>query len=245
VRGIVSGSTNFVLTSITSAGASYDDVVAQAKSLGFLEADPSADVEGRDAADKLAILIRLAFGVWPDVSAIRRAPPALSGDAGPGITAVDGPLLEAARREGLVVKLVAAATQAPDGHIGAWVLPAAVPAADPLARTEGSENRIEVDGAPVGMVAFVGPGAGGVATSSAVLGDVLAIARGRGSTWSGLPEAVALPADRLVDGMDASRRWLAHGAGGTSMVGPVPLEDARRQLASDSDITLFPVLEMR
>ncbi len=245
VRGIVSGSTNFVLSSMTSAGASYDDVVAQAKSLGFLEADPSADVEGRDAADKLAILIRLAFGVWPDVSAIRRAAPALSGDARPGITAVDGPLLDAARREGLVVKLVAAATQAPDGHIGAWVLPAAVPSADPLARTEGAENRIEVDGAPVGTVAFVGPGAGGVATSSAVLGDVLAIARGRGSTWSCLPEAVALPADRLVDGMDASRRWLAHGAGGTSMVGPVPLADARRQLTTSSDITLFPVLEMR
>ncbi len=245
VRGIVSGSTNFVLTSMASAGSSCAEAIAQAKSLGYLEADPSADVEGRDAADKLAILIRLAFGAWPDVSLIRRAPPALSGDAGPGLTAVDGPLIEAARRDGLVVKLVAAATVASDGRVGAWVLPAAVPSADPLARIEGAENRIEIDGAPVGTVAFVGPGAGGVATSSAVLGDLLAIARGRGSTWDGLPEAVALPADRLVDGMDASRRWLAHGPGATSMVGPAPLADARRQLAASGDVTLFPVLEVR
>ncbi len=75
-RGIVNGSTNFVLTQMTEAGAAYDDVIARAKTLGFLEVDPSADVEGRDAADKLAVLIRLAFGAWPDVTAIRvRRPP--------------------------------------------------------------------------------------------------------------------------------------------------------------------------
>ncbi len=79
VRGIVNGSTNFVLTSMTAGGATYDDVVAQARSLGYLEADASADVEGKDAADKLAILVRLAFGAWPDVTAIRRAPPTHGG----------------------------------------------------------------------------------------------------------------------------------------------------------------------
>ena len=128
VRGIVNGSTNFVLTEMTEAGAAYDEVVARAKSLGFLEADPSADVEGRDAADKLAILVRLAFGAWPDVAAIRRAPPALRGDGPAGITGVTMALIEAARREHLTVKLVAQATRDSGGVISAWVLPVAVPA---------------------------------------------------------------------------------------------------------------------
>ena len=220
VRGILNGSTNYVLTSMTEDGAAYEDVVAQAKTLGFLEADPRVDLEGRDAADKLAVLIRLAFGVWPDVTAIRRAPPALDGraqdhakdhakgDGPPGVTGVTAALIEAARRENLVIKLVAYAARGEDGRSAAWVLPVAVPAHDPLARTDGPENRIEIVGEPVGRVAFVGQGAGGAPTSSAVLGDLLAIARGEGSTWAGLPQAPTLAPDRLVDGMDAPRRWL-------------------------------------
>ncbi len=245
VRGIVNGSTNFVLTQMTEAGAAYDDVIARAKSLGFLEADPSADVEGRDAADKLAILVRLAFGAWPDVAAIRRAPPALDGDGPAGITGVTAALIEAARREDLTVKLVAQATRDCDGIVTAWVLPVAVPVRDPLARTDGAENRIEIDGDPVGRVAFVGPGAGGAPTSSAVLGDLLAIARGGGSTWASLPPAPVLPAERLVDGMDVARRWLTcdlPGEGG--LTSATPLDDLRARLAgSGFNATLLPVLE--
>jgi homoserine dehydrogenase len=252
VRGIVNGSTNHVLTSLTGGTGSYDDAVVQARSLGYLEADASADLEGKDAADKLAILVRLAFGAWPDVTAIRRAPPAMSGSGGPGITGVSRAVIDAARRFDLVVKLVATATLTSDGRILAAVVPAAVPAADPLARTDGAENRIEIDGEPVGKVAFVGQGAGGTATSSAVLGDVLAIARGRGSTWGGLPEAGLLDPGRLVDGLDEVRSWLAVGPGEPSLVGPASLEDARRHLgrsrpdlAASADTVLVPVLEAR
>ncbi len=245
VRGIVNGSTNFVLTEMSEAGAAYDEVVARAKSLGFLEADPSTDVEGRDAADKLAILVRLAFGAWPDVTAIRRAPPALRGDGPAGITGVTVSLIEAARREHLAIKLVAQASRDGAGVISAWVLPVAVPAGDPLARTVGAENRIEIVGDPVGSVAFVGPGAGGAPTSSAVLGDLLAIARREGSTWAGLPPATELPAERLADGMDVARRWLTcdlPGEGGFTSA--TSLADLRARLTgSGFNATLFPILE--
>jgi len=252
VRGIVNGSTNFVLTSMASGAGSYEEAVAQARSLGYLEVDASADVEGKDAADKLAILVRLAFGAWPDVTAIRRAPPGMSGSGGPGITAVSRAVIDAARRFDLVVKLVATATVTPDGRVLAAVMPAALPAGDPLARTDGAENRIEIDGDPVGTVAFVGQGAGGTATSSAVLGDVLAIARGRGSTWGGLPEAGLLDADRLADGLDGVRSWLAVGPGEPTLVGPASLEGARQylgrsrpDLGASADTVLVPVLEAR
>jgi homoserine dehydrogenase len=245
VRGIVNGSTNFVLTEMSEAGAAYDEVVARAKSLGFLEADPGTDVEGRDAADKLAILVRLAFGAWPDVAAIRRAPPALRGDGPAGITGVTVALIDVARREHLAVKLVAQASRDDAGVISAWVLPVAVPVGDPLARTAGAENRIEIVGHPVGSVAFVGAGAGGAPTSSAVLGDLLAIARGEGSTWAGLPAATELPAERLADGMGVARRWLAcdlPGEGGFTSA--TSLADLRARLTgSGLNATLFPILE--
>jgi homoserine dehydrogenase len=245
VRGIVNGSTNFVLTEMTEAGAPYEDVVARAKSLGFLEADPSADLEGRDAADKLAILIRLAFGAWPDVSAIRRAPPALEGGGPPGIAGVSARLIAVARRQGLAIKLVAQATRDGDDMVTAWVLPVAVPSGDPLARTRGADNRVELVGNPVGRLAFQGPGAGGAPTSSAVLGDLLAIARGEGSTWAGLPEADVLPAAQLTDGLDVARRWLIDnlpGEGG--FTGATSLADLRARLAgSGLNAPLFPILD--
>ena len=267
LRGILNGSTNYVLSAMASGDASYDDAIARAKALGYLEADPSWDVEGRDAADKIAILIRLAFGYWPDVTAIRRAPPAVGAapggaasgmvgaDAhGPGVTAPDGPagiagvgpgLIAAARAHGFAVKLVASAGSRAPGTIAASVLPVAVPAGHPLAATDGPENRIEVVAEPIGSVAFVGPGAGGAPTSSAVIGDVLAIARGQGSTWAGLPEAASLPPDRLVDGLDVPRRWLALEPDGraASLVGPASLTDVRRECASAPGTVLFPVLE--
>ncbi|MGC8633064.1 MAG: homoserine dehydrogenase [Candidatus Limnocylindrales bacterium] len=245
VRGIVNGSTNFVLTEMTAAGTPYEEVVARAKSLGFLEADPSADVEGRDAADKLAILIRLAFGAWPDVTAIRRAPPAQEGDGPPGVTGVTAALIEVARREGCTVKLVAQATRDGAGAITAWVLPVAVPSGDPLGRTDGAENRIELLGSPVGRLAFVGPGAGGAPTSSAVLGDLLAIARGEGSTWAGLPPAGTLPSAQLTDGTEVARRWLTCNPRGEGGVTPATsLADLRAGLTgAGPTATFFPILD--
>ena len=221
VRGIVNGSTNFVLTAMTTGGGEYDDVVAEARELGYLEADPSADVEGRDAADKVVLLARLAYGGWVDVSAVRRAPAALSGDGRPGITGVTASEIAGAARLGLVMKLIGFAERATSagssaggilagvgssaGGILAGVVPAAVASSSTLGTTNGVTNIVEVVAEPVGRVSFVGPGAGGTATSSAVLGDLLAIARGAGSTWGGLPPAgrAALAGDVL----DGERRW--------------------------------------
>lgn len=186
VRGIVNGSTNLILTRMAETGEGLEACVAAAQGLGILEAEPAADLEGLDAARKLAILIRLAFGAWPSVDAIGRTP---APSALPGILGVTAEVVAAARRSGRVVKLVAQAERGADGTLTASVLPVALAGGSALAQVGGLENRIELEGEPIGRVAFSGPGAGGAATSSAVLGDLIAIARGAGSTWAGLPPA--------------------------------------------------------
>ncbi|MEW5990700.1 MAG: homoserine dehydrogenase [Chloroflexota bacterium] len=192
VRGIVNGTTNFILTAMATEGRAYADVLADAQRAGYAEADPRGDVEGEDAANKLSILARQAFGQWLDVRTITRAPVLKTGGPGPlGITGVTFEDIAAAAEQRLAVKLIAAASRS-GGSVLAAVLPTAVALEAPLGRTDGVLNRIEVDGEPVGRVAFVGPGAGGPATSSAVLGDLIAIARGVGSTWAGHPSVPGL-----------------------------------------------------
>jgi homoserine dehydrogenase len=209
VRGIVNGSTNLLLSQMAVTSRPLEACLADAQEHGLLEADPSADLEGHDAAQKLAILIRMAFGTWPDVMAIRRSPPQTDGrDGPPGILGVDGPLLDVAAREHLRIRLIASADRQADGRIAAFVAPAAVPATQPLAQADGLDNRIELTGAPLPRFAVSGPGAGGPSTSSAVLADLLAIARGEGSTWAGLPPAGSLPRAMLIDGLDGTRRWV-------------------------------------
>lgn len=243
VTGILNGTCNDILCRMDLRGTSYADALAEAQAAGYAEADPSGDVEARDTADKLAILIRFAFGAWPDVTAIRRAPPALDGDGAPGITGVTGALLAVARREGLVIRLVAHAERAPHGEVAAWVMPAAVRADSDLGRTEWVDNRLELEGEPVGRVTIAGPGAGGPATSSAVLGDLLAIARGEGSTWGGLPPAPARQT-QPVDHLGHARRWLIAdppGNGFTSIRTVAQLRDELR--GGGYQATLFPILD--
>jgi len=192
VRGIVNGTTNFILTAMSAEGRAYSDVLADAQRAGYAEADPRGDVEGEDAANKLAVLARQAFGQWLDVRTITRAPELVAGGHGPlGITGVTIEDITAAAAQGLAIKLIATASRDGDTVL-AGVLPTAVAFDTPLGRTDGVLNRIEVDGEPVGRVAFAGPGAGGPATSSAVLGDLIAIARGVGSTWAGHPSVPRL-----------------------------------------------------
>jgi homoserine dehydrogenase len=119
------------------------------------------------------------------------APPTLQATGRPGITGVSGVEIAAAGRLGLCPKLVAVAERDADGRPTASVVLSAIDREAPLGRTDGVLNRIEVQADPVGTVAFAGPGAGGDATSSAVLGDLVALARGGGSTWAGLPPAAA------------------------------------------------------
>src|SRR5207247_8152502 len=190
VRGIVNGTTNYILSAMAADGRPYGEVLAAAQAAGYAEADPAGDVGGADASTKLAILCRLAFGAWPDPGSIVRHPPTVGGLGRPGITGVSAAPIAAADELGGTIKLIADARRLPDGRLAASVLPTVVPREDPIARTSGVTNRIEIRGDPIGNVAFSGPGAGGPATASAVLGDLLAIARGAGSTWAGLPPAV-------------------------------------------------------
>jgi homoserine dehydrogenase len=203
VRGIVNGTTNHILSEMAAGRGTYDAVLRDAQERGYAEADPSGDVEGRDAINKVVILARLAFGSWLDPAAVPDRPAALRGPGSPGITGVTGPELAGAKSLGLMLRLIASATPDATG-----VVPTAVPADTPLGGTSGVRNRIEIRGEPVGTVGFDGPGAGGGATSSAVLGDLVALARGGGSTWAGQPaaELATLPAP---PDDEAAGRWFA------------------------------------
>ena len=185
VRGIVNGTTNFILTAMTADDAplEFAAALAEAQRLGYAEADPSGDVDGHDAVNKLVILARLAFDRWLEPATIPTRPDGADGPAGPGIATVSLTDQGDARAAGRIIRLVATAVAAADGDLRAAVLPTALPLDSPLGRTSGVRNRIEIDAFPVGRVGFDGPGAGGAATSSAVLGDLIAVAREAGSTW--------------------------------------------------------------
>ena len=188
VRGIVNGTTNYILDQMGEAGVSYNEALDAARQAGYLEADPSADVEGLDAVNKLVILARLAFGTWLDPAAIANR----NADGPPGITGVTQADLAAATEAGLTIKLIAEATRGEAGArdtIPAGVSCVALSQWSKLAWIGDVTNCVEIDAVPLGRVGFNGPGAGGPATASAILGDLLAIARGGGSTWAGLPEA--------------------------------------------------------
>ncbi|MGH2406923.1 MAG: homoserine dehydrogenase, partial [Candidatus Limnocylindrales bacterium] len=243
VGGIVNGTTNFILSAMSEAGWGYETALAEAQAAGYAEADPSRDVDGRDAADKLAILVRLAFGAWPDVAAIRRAPPAARGDGQPGIIGVTAEAMAGAAGFELAIKLVARAWLDPSGAVAAAVMPAVMPAESSLGMTGGVTNIVELEGEPIGRVRFSGPGAGAEATSSAVLGDLVAIARGIGSTWAGLPPASS--AAPLADPLAGERRWFHLEPDGGAVVTPaVTLPALRADLRSGGiGGQIYPFLE--
>jgi homoserine dehydrogenase len=176
VMGIVNGTTNYILTRMTEAGASYADALSEAQSLGYAERDPTADVEGYDAAAKAAIIASIAFGVR-----------VVAGDVtNEGIAHITRADIDYAAKMGYVIKLLAIAEQrgGPEGdEVGVRVHPAMVPAEHPLASVRDSFNAVFVEGAAVGDLMFYGRGAGGFPTASAVLGDLIdaAVNRARGS----------------------------------------------------------------
>lgn len=218
IRGIVNGTTNYILSAMAGDGRSYADVLADAQARGYAEADPAGDVEGDDAVNKLVILARLAFGRWLEPSGITRRPPTLAGSGAPGITGVNARELGAATALGLTIRLLATARRFGD-EILAGVLPTAVPAGSPFGRTGGVLNRVEIDAEPLGSVSLSGPGAGGAATSSAVLGDLVAVARGLSSTWAGRPPASSSNGSALDPTVDA-RDWFAFVPATTREPGP-------------------------
>ncbi|HEX2391593.1 MAG TPA: homoserine dehydrogenase [Solirubrobacterales bacterium] len=167
VFGIVNGTTNFILSEMAASGAGYGEVLAQAQALGYAEADPSDDVSGADAAAKMAILARLAF----------HTPVTLSEVAFEGIENIRPDDLAYAKELGLSLKLLGAAERR-DGGISVRVFPCFLYRGHPLAPIEGPFNAVMVEAPAITEVTMSGPGAGGVQTASAVLGDVVSILAG-------------------------------------------------------------------
>lgn len=162
VLGIVNGTTNYILTRMTEAGASYAEALAEAQALGFAEADPTADVEGHDAAAKASIIATIAFGRLVRGSEV----------VAEGISAVTADDIANASSLGHVIKLLAVAEEV-GGALSVRVFPAMVPADHPLANVRGSFNAVFVEGRSVGDLMFYGRGAGGGPSASAVLGDIV------------------------------------------------------------------------
>jgi homoserine dehydrogenase len=191
IMGIVNGTTNFVLTRMSESGASFHDALAEAQTLGYAERDPTADVEGFDAAAKAAIIASIAFGARVVAGDVYR-------EGISGITAQD---IASAHRLGYVVKLLAIAEEV-DGEVAVRVHPAMVPAGHPLASVRDSFNAVFIQADAVGDLMLYGRGAGGMPTASAVLGDLVDAARnlsggGRGATIGTLRRKRVRPIDEM------------------------------------------------
>jgi len=171
ILGIVNGTTNYILDRMDQAGDSLEEALASATALGYAEADPTADIGGYDAAQKAAILASLAFHTTVPLSSVYRE----------GITSVTPAQIESARKAGYVVKLLAICERFTDEHgvdgVSARVYPAMVPRSHPLAAVHEANNAVFVEAEAAGSLMFYGAGAGGVETASAVLGDLVSLAR--------------------------------------------------------------------
>lgn len=172
IVGIVNGTTNYILDKMTTDGLDFDQALQDAQALGYAEADPSADVDGLDAAAKGAILASLAF----------HSRTSLGDVSATGIREISAEDIAAARESGHVIKLLAVAEQRRDDHargLSVWVHPALVPLDHPVANVRGAYNAVVVEAEAAGTLMFYGAGAGGTPTASAVLGDVVSAGRHR------------------------------------------------------------------
>ena len=172
IMGIVNGTTNYILDEMDTLGLGFDEALAAATELGYAEADPTADIEGFDAAQKASILSSLAFHTAVPLSDVHRE----------GITGVSAGQIEAAKRSGHVIKLLAICERRVDAHTGqegvsTRVHPTLIPRTHPLAAARGANNAVYVEAEAAGPLMFYGAGAGGPETASAVLGDIVSAAR--------------------------------------------------------------------
>ena len=168
IRGILNGTSNFILSTMEEEGADYADVLKLAQAKGFAEADPAMDVDGTDATQKLAILAHLAFGVWVPWGDIPRT----------GIEGVDSDLMAYAGELGYRIRLVAVASRS-GGKLAMRLAPALVKVGTPLAETRGAYNAVSLVGDAVGRMFFHGLGAGQMPTASAVVADIIDTVVGR------------------------------------------------------------------
>lgn len=191
VMGIVNGTTNFILDRMESTGADFEAALAEATALGYAEADPTADIEGYDAASKAAILASLAFHSEVAVEKVYRE----------GITSITAQTIETARLSGYTVKLLAICERVGDGLV-ARVHPTLIPLTHPLAAVRGAYNAVFVEAESAGQLMFYGAGAGGPQTASAVLGDLVSAAKRHLAGGPGLSDSVhadleALPVQEI------------------------------------------------
>lgn len=166
VMGIVNGTTNYILDKMVTTGLDFDDALAQAQELGYAEADPTADIEGHDAAQKAALLAGLAFHSDVKGSEVYCE----------GITGIQKQDIDSAKAMNCTVKLLAVAAVSGD-QVAVKVHPAMVPLTHPLASVSGAYNAVFVTSREAGELMFLGPGAGGAPTASAIMGDVVTVAR--------------------------------------------------------------------
>ena len=184
IRGIINGTTNFILTKMAHEGADFNEVLAEAQALGYAESDPTADVDGFDALYKISVLARLAYHTEVPVDVIHRE----------GIRKVHAKDFRYASELGYTIKLLAVAQANADTGLLVRVHPALIPLDVPMASVNGVLNAVEVEGDLVGPLWFQGPGAGPNPTASAVMGDVLRIAKGAVNDGgsSTVPESFAI-----------------------------------------------------
>jgi len=202
VLGIVNGTTNFILDRMDTAGAGFAEALEEAQELGYAEADPTADVEGYDAAAKAAILASLAFHTRVTASEVYRE----------GISEVSANDIASARERGAVVKLLAICElrEGPDGPaVAVRVHPAMIPRSHPLASVREAYNAVFVESEAAGQLMFYGPGAGGAPTASAVLGDLVTVARNRLADVRGAGESTYAALDVLPMGQTVTRYHVA------------------------------------
>jgi homoserine dehydrogenase len=196
IMGIVNGTTNFILDRMDSTGANFNDALAEATELGYAEADPTADIEAFDAAQKAAILANLAFHTEVPLEQVYRE----------GITKVTAEQMAAAQRDGYVIKLLAIAERVEadengEAGVSVRVHPALIERDHPLGAVRGAFNAVFVEAEAAGSLMFYGAGAGGVQTASAVLGDLVSAAKRHVAGGPGLADSVhanltILPIDR-------------------------------------------------
>ncbi|MEJ8642459.1 homoserine dehydrogenase [Streptomyces sp. NBC_01310] len=192
VMGIVNGTTNFILDKMDSTGAGYQEALDEATALGYAEADPTADVEGYDAAAKAAILAGIAFHTRVRLDDVYRE----------GMTEVSAADFASAKRMGCTIKLLAILERAADGEsVTARVHPAMIPLSHPLSSVREAYNAVFVEAEAAGRLMFYGPGAGGAPTASAVLGDLVAVARNKLAEATGPGESAytQLPVSPMGD----------------------------------------------
>lgn len=183
IYGILNGTCNFILTTMRETGRAFDDVLREAQDLGYAEADPAFDIDGNDAAQKLAILASIAFGIPVDEGAVYVS----------GITSVSAEDIAFAEELGYRIKLLGIARRTEAG-VEQRVHPVMLSKTSPLGQIDGVTNAVEIHGSSVGTVVLIGPGAGGGPTASAVFSDLVDIAAGRSAPVFGVPAAALKPA---------------------------------------------------